>query len=164
MYCKVIMTRKGTTSRSFTEVVRRPDLADPCLEYDGYRNPKGYGMGGRNGKIVLLHRWALEQALGRPLAEGMLACHHCDNPPCSQGSHLFEGTHKDNACDRNSKGRAARKSGELNGNHKLCDSDIPNIRRMLSEGKIQREVAEAYGVHQTLIGFIKRGVAWGHVA
>jgi hypothetical protein len=33
------------------------------------------------------------------------ACHHCDNPPCVNPDHIFNGTRSDNIRDSMSKGR-----------------------------------------------------------
>lgn len=52
-----------------------------------------------------VHVLALEEKLGRELARGMYACHHCDNRTCCQPEHLFEGTPSDNVQDMMAKGR-----------------------------------------------------------
>lgn len=54
---------------------------------------------------VSTHRHSLEMALGRPLAPGEQACHHCDNPLCVNPAHLFVGTNSTNMLDMWAKGR-----------------------------------------------------------
>ena len=76
-----------------------------CLVWMGARLPNGYGRVWRDGKAKLVHRVALEDKLERELGEGMLACHTCDNPPCFEKEHLFEGTPQDNMDDMTEKGR-----------------------------------------------------------
>jgi hypothetical protein len=68
-------------------------------------NSKGYGVLRWRGRLTYAHRLALELTLGRPLGPGMEACHHCDNPPCGEPLHLFEGTRVDNMQDAKRKGR-----------------------------------------------------------
>jgi hypothetical protein len=46
-----------------------------------------------------VHRWALEQKLGRALRAKMMACHTCDNKWCCNPNHLYEGTGRDNILD-----------------------------------------------------------------
>lgn len=75
-----------------------------CLEWQGYRMPNGYGHVAFLGRMRLAHRVAYELTHG-PIPEGMLVCHRCDNPPCTDPEHLFLGTHSDNVQDMLRKGR-----------------------------------------------------------
>lgn len=77
-----------------------------CWEWSGARNHGGYGVLKLPGRrTALAHRVALEAALGRPLAAGMLACHRCDNRRCCRPSHLYEGTDHDNLMDQYARDR-----------------------------------------------------------
>lgn len=145
----------------FVEVLRRPDLdIGPCLEYQGCRNEKGYGRATRNRVSVYIHRYAYEQIHGK-LAPGIDVLHRCDNPPCAQDSHLFEGTNLDNIRDSMNKGR--RPMGERHHNARLAPTDIPAIRKLLAQHYSQREVAARFGVTQTAISAVATGRRWAHV-
>lgn len=78
-----------------------------CWVWQRATNKGGYGLTSVGGSICLAHRRAYEQAYG-PIPEGLLVCHTCDNPPCVNPAHLFVGTDKDNAADRDAKGRTQR--------------------------------------------------------
>jgi len=132
----------------------------------GGANIRGYGIIGIGGKRELVHRisWSIDR--GRLVPEGMLVCHHCDNPSCVNPKHLFIGTYSDNMRDCVSKGRHARISGqrpgENNSNAKLSQCDVDNIRLRLNDGETQRSIANRFIVSQSHISSIKIGRIWNH--
>lgn len=75
-----------------------PELG-PCWVWTGALTAEGYGSISVRGRHVYVHRAALEIALERPLGEGMLACHRCENRACARPSHLYEGTYTENNLD-----------------------------------------------------------------
>ena len=46
---------------------------------------------------------------------------------------------------------------------KLTESDVRNIRTLLSDGYLIKDIAKGFGVSPTTIGSIKRGYTWSHV-
>jgi hypothetical protein len=93
---------RGTPQERFER--RLVLMPDGCLEWTGYRLPKGYGTIRIAGKNVYAHRfaWALAHV---PIPTGQWVLHHCDNPPCCEPTHLFLGTNADNVADKMAKGR-----------------------------------------------------------
>ena len=75
-----------------------------CLVWVGSKTTLGYGRFQSNGIAYRAYRFAYEQANG-PVPSGMEVCHSCDNPSCVNPEHLFVGTTRDNAEDREAKGR-----------------------------------------------------------
>src|SRR6266566_4632547 len=73
---------------------------DECHPYLGYNRRDGYGY--YNGRLA--HRLIYLYIYGK-LSKRKLVCHDCDNPPCCNPRHLFEGTYLDNNRDMISKGR-----------------------------------------------------------
>lgn len=53
--------------------------------------------------------------------------------------------------------------GENHGMSKLLNSDIPDIKHLLSSGHSVEEVSGIYGVSRATINDIKRGVSWKHI-
>ena len=110
-----------------------------CQVYTGTKNSSGYGSIKINGKMVGSHRVAWELANG-PIADGMCVLHHCDNPPCCNPDHLFLGTRKDNANDRDAKGRLVTPKGEKNGIATVPDLVVADVIRMKGAGSLHRDI------------------------
>lgn len=156
----------------------RPELG-PCWIWtlSTFQKRGGYGkfrLPGR--KTVYAHRFALEKALGRSIRDGLCACHHCDNPLCVRGSHLFEGTRAANNADMTEKGRVAKGDrhssvtrpdcvprGEAKSSAKLTEHEVREIRAAIAFGELQKTIAMRYGVIPQTISQIARGKTWRHV-
>lgn len=99
-----------------------------------------------------------------PIPEGMLVCHHCDNPACVNPNHIFLGTQKDNMKDMIRKGRANKAIGSKTGNAKLTEDEVRQIVDLFLSGRCTRkEIAPIFGVSYSLIKQIIRGEVWKHV-
>jgi len=89
----------------------RIGAADECWEWQRYLMPNGYGHFRYKYKTWLTHRlsWTLENG---DIPKELCVLHKCDNRKCVNPSHLFLGTYKDNAIDRENKGRGNYPSGQ----------------------------------------------------
>lgn len=130
-----------------------------CHEWQGERTRDGYGRICLDGRKQLVHRvvWALEHG---PIPEGMVVCHHCDNPPCSRIDHLFLGTKRDNSLDCKAKGRHRPCLGEGNGRARLTSEQVASIRARLGEGEKQVVLAREFGMPRQSIWKIAHGKQW----
>jgi hypothetical protein len=177
-----------TLEERFWSKVDRSGGPEACHPWMAACSSNGYGSFDHRGA----HRVALEIKLGRPLAPGMFACHTCDNPPCCNPAHLFEGTHQANVDDRHSKGRDAtgegngaltkpwtRARGERHGRHtkpesnpigtrngraRLIEDDVRQIRRLFHEGRTQASIAESFGVSIGTVKHITARRTWQQVS
>lgn len=123
---------------------------------------RGYGVTYHEGKKQQAHRLSYKEYLGE-IPEGMCVCHKCDVPGCVNPSHLFVGSHKDNAHDKISKGRSNTAKGERTGSSKLSKEDVIDVRFKIKEGHNLMALALLYNVHQASISGIKRRITWKHV-
>lgn len=90
------------TKRSIADRFARYTIPEPnsgCLLWLGAHDSKNYGQL-RISKTSLKRASHIALALaGRPVPDGMIACHRCDNPFCVEETHLFHGTQLDNVSD-----------------------------------------------------------------
>lgn len=153
---------QGTTEYILGKVDVR--ASDECWPFASSAiNRSGHVMVWRRGRMVLAHRLVYELQVG-PIPDGMVVMHRCDNPPCANWvRHLVLGTVAENNLDRDGKGRHVALPGSRNGNAKLSEWQVREIRRRCREGDTQRAVADDYEISQGLVSLIVRRKAWRHV-
>lgn len=128
-----------------------------CWPWRGGKDKDGYGRLYANNQDLAAHRCALELKLGRSLADDQCALHDCDNPPCCNPDHLFEGTKLDNNKDCLAKGRICR--GDRHPNAKLTDAQADEIRTVGSQYHrgVYSELARRFGVSERMVRYIVNG-------
>ena len=91
-----------------------------------------------------------------------LVCRHLDgNIRNNNMDNLCWGTHKENIHDNIRLG--VWPHGESNGNSKLTDNKVKEIRELLRTGISQRKLAALFGVSRRTIQLISRERIWKHV-
>ena len=68
------------------------------------RTEGGYGKVFFKGRKIMVHRMSAHLFWGFWLSSNTKILHKCDNPPCFNPNHLFEGTDRDNVMDAIKKG------------------------------------------------------------
>lgn len=121
-----------------------------------------YGCFRREGKSWGAHVYSYKLFKG-PIPRGAIVRHICDVSWCVNPDHLLLGTHRDNAADREQRGRSKPKRGSLNPAAILTEQQVCFIKRALQQGHSQYEIADKYNVWQSTISAIKRGLIWSHV-
>lgn len=158
---------------------------DGCWPWLLSVNQDGYG----NLAFTKAHRAAWMLTHGK-ITSKECVCHHCDNPPCCNPSHLFVGSQLMNIEDRDSKGRQCkgeersvsfknalrelkkkdpeaykrnygeRQSGTGNPQAKLTEKDVIFIRNAVGT---EKELSSMFDVKESTIGKIRRRETWKHV-
>ena len=125
-----------------------------CWEWTRSRS-HGYGHQVVDSKLLSVPRISAFLFLGITLNTELDICHHCDNPPCFNPSHLYAGTRKLNMLDRSLRGR--------HGIAKLLPDDVRDIRALLKQGHSHKSIAKRFSVSQATITNINRRKVWNHV-
>lgn len=126
-----------------------------CWEWNGAKDNHGYGqMAVNRGRPWKAYRIAYEAWVKVP-ADNVDICHKCDNPPCINPAHLFEGTRQANVDDMIAKKRHA--NGERRPNHKVKDEQVSLIRAEYAAGGVcQKYLGVKYGISQAQVSNITR--------
>lgn len=112
-----------------------------------------------DGKMVAAPRaaWILTNG---PIPDGLCALHHCDVPLCVRPDHLYVGDKKQNAADRETRGRGRQPRGESHLSAKLTEDQVREIRK---DTRPQTVIAREYGVSNVAIRMVQLRRTWKHV-
>ena len=120
------------------------------------------------------HRIAYFLATGDDPGD-LLVMHSCDNPPCCNPAHLSKGDALENSLYCLAKGRNKPPRGDAHPrpsqgcfgdkspHHKLSDAAVASIKARLRSGEFQKNIAADYGIGQSHVSMIARGVIWAHI-
>jgi hypothetical protein len=156
----------------FNANVDRSGGPDACWPWTGSRRKKGhpYGIISIGGKHRVAHRvaWALSRDGMLPIsrAGAHAICHRCDNPPCCNPAHLFDGMQSDNAKDMWTKRRGKAPTPMLGVEHAgaiLNDDLVGQMRSERASGATFRALQRKYKVHWATIRDAVTGITWEHL-
>lgn len=139
-------------------VDKNPSLSG-CHLWVGCLKSSGYGDFKLKGKTVRAHRASYIIYKGE-IPVGMSILHSCDNPRCVNPDHLSMGSHKENMEDKVKKGR--QQKGEKVKTSKLVGADVIIIRALFKDCPYA-EVARRFGINQTSVMRILKGITWKHL-
>lgn len=112
------------------------------------------------GPLRVTHRVAYELTHGS-IDPSLDVLHRCDNPPCCNPAHLWQGTAADNIADMFAKGRSRQLRGEAHHKSKLTEAQVLAIR---SSPESIHALSRRYGVSRPAIKAILIRKHWRHVA
>lgn len=103
-------------------------------------------------KMEATHRFSYLFFRGR-IPDGVFVLHTCDNKACVNPDHLYLGTGSDNNHDAYRRGRKATK---------LSKDDVIEIRRRSDAGDLGKDLAEEFGVSESMVSQVLSGdrYAW----
>lgn len=126
MYTDAMTDRRPLANAARTIPLQDRIIPEPnsgCHLWEGAVTTAGYGLVGRNGKLIYVYRLVWEKTNG-PIPAGLHVLHRCDVPCCVNVEHLFLGTHYDNMRDMAAKGRA-NGGGAFNSAKLVCKRGHP---------------------------------------
>jgi hypothetical protein len=112
------------------------------------------------------------------IPRGLCVLHTCDNRLCVNPDHLYLGTKKDNAQDRERRGRSnhavgarhgrhthpGQTKGSKNGRAKLNERAVHELlQKHFKQGRTKAELAREYNLSKTTVGRIVSGKLWPSV-
>jgi len=149
------------------------EKTDECWNWTADKFSNGYG------KLRVKHDGRLRQLGAHRIAyllthfevpDDRFVCHSCDNPLCVNPKHLWLGTQADNMRDASSKDRVRGTygkfrepdcAGEKNGQAKLTQSQVDEIRERYALGGVhQKHLAAEFGVFQSTISKLVTHQRW----
>lgn len=119
-------------------------------------------------KRHLAHAMVLSAFVG-PRPAGLVCCHADGNHSNNHVGNLRWATQKENMQDAKRHGtteasiRALRKAGEGHWNARLTTEDVLRIREASLFGASQNSLSRSYGVKQSQIWRVIKGLSWSHI-
>jgi|ERR1035437_282116 hypothetical protein len=145
-----------SVEQRFWYKVQKP-IGEGCWIWTACKNTDGYGK--MDNKLAHRISWIIHNG---PIPEGMNVCHHCDNPPCVNPTHLFLGTYKDNTQDMVEKSRGGKSKGIDRPDNKLTEKQVREIK-FGKTPKNQIECGKLYNISGPTIWSIRNGKKWKHI-
>ena len=134
--------------------------SDDCLIWPFYRNNRGYGKISIGGKSRFAHRIVCRLAHGDPEGKCNEVSHLCHkgHQGCVNPRHLEWATHHQNVTESVKAHRYRR--GGRHGMAKLMESEVIEIKRRLTNGQPNKDIARDFKVSPVTISDIKTGRRW----
>ena len=135
-------------------------IKDGCWDWKLSEGPGGYLNIRYKRRKIMAHRasWIIHKG---EIPNNLWVLHSCDNRRCTNPDHLFLGTPKDNAVDRQQKNRGQK--GITHHKCKLSEKDVLEIKNLLSSGLSCEKISKKFSVTNGTIWFIKHGITWKHL-
>lgn len=142
--------RRGHAARKYPHgwTIEDRGYTTPCWIWNGHKDNKGYAEGPRRkgGRAQKEHRRQWEFRHGRPIPEGGLIHHLCEQKSCVNPDHL--------ALELNDADHLRRHA------KKLTLEKAREIRAALADGESGFSLAQRFGVSTAEISFIRQGKHW----
>lgn len=145
--------------RSAEQFLANISITPTCWLWLGSKDDEGYALF----STQRVSRLMLERKLKRPIGPGLFACHTCDVTSCVKPSHLYEGTAKQNANDREVRGRGADVRGENNPSAQLTAALVLTCRQRHAEGETSAALAREFGMGKQGMHDVITGRNWSHL-
>lgn len=163
LYTRRLIEAKLPARISLNNLLKTTVFGGSCVEWQGTVDKMRCGRIWVGKKRMRVHQIALEFKLGRPIKSGFFALHHCDNPPCFNPNHLYEGTRLQNAQDAKNRDRLNPPRGEKHLSSKLTNEQVKQIREMYSCGQKITHIANQMKVSRRAIFSIVNRKTWTHI-
>lgn len=143
-----------TPKREIADFWAKVDKRGPneCWPWTACVSSFGHGNVQFGGKVRSAHIVAWTLTYGPLTTEKPCVLHRCDNPPCCNPNHLFDGTKRDNSHDMVAKSR--------HGMAILSAENVIEALRLHRSGRRTIQIAGLLGVSRATIADIINGRSW----